>query len=198
MSPTIKSPLYLDWCSQEASPYAVENWHYSRHMPSGKIIRIGVWEFGKFVGTVIFGQGANPQIGKPFSLEMSQICELVRVAMKKHQSPVTKVVAIALRMLNKKCPGIELVISYADEQIHGHIGRIYQAGNWIYMGKSTPIAPMFLNGVIRHNRTVSSRVKTTSGIARGKVRQKHKYLMPLNDDMRKKVEKLRKEYPKSV
>ena len=42
--------LRLDWCDQKAARYAVEMWHYSRSMPSSKLVRVGVWEGGRFVG----------------------------------------------------------------------------------------------------------------------------------------------------
>ena len=84
-----KVDLKLDWCSHEAAKYAVEKWHYSHSMPKSKLVKIGVWENRQFIGVIIFGSGASPQIGKPYQLRMTQICELVRVALHKHQSPVS-------------------------------------------------------------------------------------------------------------
>ena len=51
--------LKLDWCSHAAATWAVENWHYSGRMPAGKMVRIGAWEDGAFIGAVIFSQGGN-------------------------------------------------------------------------------------------------------------------------------------------
>lgn len=36
--------LRLDFCSHEAAKHSVFRWHYSRCMPAGKLVRIGVWE----------------------------------------------------------------------------------------------------------------------------------------------------------
>ena len=51
--------LKLDWATHEAATYAVEHWHYSHTMPKSKLVKIGVWEDGKFIGVVLFGVGAT-------------------------------------------------------------------------------------------------------------------------------------------
>ena len=80
--------LYLDWCSHEAAKFAVEHWHYSKVMPKGKLIKIGVWEDGRFIGVVLFGRGANNHIGNPFSLTQTEAAELVRIALIDHTKRV--------------------------------------------------------------------------------------------------------------
>jgi len=35
--------LRLDWCSYEATKFACTNWHYSRSVPAGKLMKVGVW-----------------------------------------------------------------------------------------------------------------------------------------------------------
>lgn len=47
---------------------------------------------------------------------------------------MTRIVSIALKMLKKLCPGIRVVVSYADRD-QGHEGKIYRAGNWINHGE---------------------------------------------------------------
>ncbi len=47
----MRNGLHLDFCSHEAAKYAVMRWHYSRRMPKSKLVRIGVWEDEKFVGS---------------------------------------------------------------------------------------------------------------------------------------------------
>ena len=116
--------LRLDWCSHEAAKYAVEKWHYSRTMPKSKLAKIGVWESKAFVGCVIFGVGATRQLVASYGLRPEEGCELVRVAMANHLSPVTRVIAIALRMIRKEFPGLKMVVSFADPD-QGHHGGIY-------------------------------------------------------------------------
>jgi hypothetical protein len=99
------------------------------------------------------------------------------------------------------------VISYADPS-HGHVGGIYQAGNWFYVGQSPPsIEYVSPDGRQWHGRMVSkSGRKLVYGQTRNvwrhdqckpvRVEGKHKYLMPLDTEMREKLEPLAKPYPK--
>lgn len=199
--------LKLDWCSHEAAKYAVEHWHYSKSMPPSPHVRVGAWESGQFIGVILFARGANKNLGKPFGLSQLECAELVRVALASHQTPVSRIVAIATRMMQKQCPGLRCVISFADPY-QGHRGGIYQAGNWIYVGRSKP-SNVFVDRSGRewHPRTVS---ETGQKRVFGKIRSvvktcecdrkmrpgKHRYLMPLDPEMRARVQHLAKPYPK--
>jgi len=191
--------LRLDWCSYDAAKYAVEHWHYSRCMPSGKLVKIGVWEDGKFIGAIMFGLGATPMLCRPYGLKINQVAELVRVALNKHTAPVTRMIAVALRMLRKLCPGLKLVVSFADRN-EGHHGGIYQGGNWIYSGQSEAAKFGVLNGKTIHPRSISEMVKRDPRV-RARMSWivkagKHRYLMPLDDEMKTKCELLKMDYPK--
>ena len=133
----MSSELKLDWCSHKAAEYAVLNWHYSKSMPAGKLVKIGVYEDKEFIGCVIFGRGANNNAHKYFKVKVEECCELVRVALKDHKTPVTRIVSIAIKMLKKFAPGLKLVFSYSDITNQHHQGIIYRAGNWEYLGVRT-------------------------------------------------------------
>lgn len=203
-----KVNLRLDWCSYKAAKYACEHWHYSGSVMISKNVYVGVWEGGEFVGAVIFARGSNNAIGKPYGLSQEQVCELVRVALRSHRTPVTKILSIAIRMLRQQSPGLQLVVSYADAN-QGHHGGIYQGGNWFYVGQSSKdVAYLMADGKLLHSREVSSSgVKKYFGEnrkvpkpsdAKEKIalQGKHKYLYPLTPEMRAKIEPLRKPYPK--
>jgi hypothetical protein len=191
----MKPQLKIDWATHEAAKYAVENWHYSESMPAGKLVKVGAWENGKFIGVVLFGRGANNNIGKPYGLEQTAACELVRIALTKHITPVSKIAAIAMRFLKANSPGLRLIISYADP-LQGHHGGIYQAGNWIYCGKSSPQAAVIFQGKVMHKRTAQEKFGGIEGMKKSAVTSKHKYLMPLDNEMRKRIMPLAKPYPK--
>lgn len=127
--------LRLDWCSHEAAKYAVEHWHYSKSLPTPPLVKIGVWEDEKFIGCVMFSRGSNNNMLKPYSLSVTEGCELTRVALTTHKAPVSRIVSIALRMVRKEMCGLRLVVSYADPN-KGHAGSIYQAGGWVYVGQT--------------------------------------------------------------
>lgn len=194
--------LKLDWCSHEAAKYAVEHWHYSRRMPKSKLNTIGVWEDDKFIGAIIFGYGATADLLSPYGLTMHQGCELVRVALTTHKTPVSKILSRAIKILKTKNPGLRLLVSFADPS-EGHHGGIYQATNWVYTGDSQGCY-FFRDkkGKVWHPRNVSEdlwrsgKVVRPSDCVRVWKPGKHRYLFPLDDAMRKRIEPLRKPYPK--
>ena len=199
---TTTPELRLEWCSYEAARYAVEHWHYSRSLPTPPLIRVGVREDGKFIGCVLFGRGASSHLGKPYKLKQTECCELTRVALTKHATPVSRIVALAIKFLRKRSPGLRLIVSFADPE-HGHHGGIYQAGNWIYTGQ-TPPSEKFISpdGRAWHGRQVTSTgisvqygsrryAPKRSECVRIELRGKYRYLFPLDAAMRAAVEKLR-------
>jgi hypothetical protein len=103
---------------------------------------------------------------------------------------------------------MRLCVSYADPG-QGHVGGIYQAGNWIYAGMTTPDRYYVTkDGKKVHSRMVCERGYKlvygkrrrvlTPGECRSKVVTpgKHRYLMPLDAEMRNKLLPLSKPYPK--
>lgn len=202
---SLQVDLKLNWCSHEAAAYAVEHWHYSQHMPSGKLVKIGVWEDGQFIGAVIFGRGGNNHIGSIFSLAQTEICELVRVALWKHKTPVSRICTVAVRMLKQQSPGVRMLISYADPK-ESHHGGIYQAMNWTYVGTSTPQRELCVEGEFLHKRSASAkwgtaapeRLRRMTGlqIEYGPIEYKHAYYYPLDSDLRAKLLPLAQPYPK--
>lgn len=199
--------LRLDWCSHKAARYACEKWHYSKSMPACKTVKIGVWESGRFTGVIIFSLGANPNFGKPYGLDRTGCCELTRIALRDHSTPVSRLISIALKMLKKQSPGLRLVISYADAN-QGHLGKIYQAGNWIYVGESANERGIRVKGKLIHRRTLNSMYPTSdidwirknldpaAEIVKGF--PKFKYLMPFDEEIKRRLLQLAKPYPKCV
>ena len=197
-----KSDLKIDWCTHEAAKYAVENWHYSKCMPVGKIVKVGVWEKSAFIGCVLFGRGANKGLGTPFGLEQTEVCELVRISLKKHLTPVSRIMMLAIKFLSKSNKGIKLIVSFADTD-QGHHGGIYQATNWIYNGKTQSADEYLYKGKKWHGRAFrksnGSHLKyIDKGLKIVKGSTKHRYLMPLDNEMRDTIKHLAKPYPKRV
>ena len=205
-----KVDLKLDWCSYHAAKYAVEHWHYSKTMPASKTVKVGVWEDGSFIGCVIFSRGSNQHLGNAYGLSINEVTELTRVAFSKHKSFTSSIISKALNFLKKQSPGLRLVVSYADVD-KGHHGGIYQASNWVYIGKvqlggGTP--KFMIHGIVKHSRSIGSVFGTGSqniawlqshvdpNATKVFTLGKHKYLYPLDEAMRKQIETLRKPYPK--
>lgn len=202
-----KIDLKLDWASHESAKYAVENWHYSKSLPVPPLVKIGVWENKKFIGVVLFSRGASSNLLKPYRLKQTEGCELTRVALNKHETPVSRILSIAFKFLKKKSPELKLIVSFADPN-EKHHGGIYQASNWIYCGKSAKSFKFIdKNGREWHSRQVSEK---GYNIQQGNIRKtvkpsqckkiecegKHRYLMPLTQEMKNNIIHLSKPYPK--
>jgi hypothetical protein len=98
------------------------------------------------------------------------------------------------------------VISFADPN-YGHVGGIYQAGNWIYSGQTPRGREFWHHGKRLHSRQVAAK---GWNIQQGNVRRtprpadchivrtagKYRYLMPLDDEMRARVRGFAKPFPK--
>jgi len=198
--------LKLDWVGHDAAKFACEHWHYSKVTPVGKLNACGVWENEKFIGCVLFSYGANNNMAGEYHLNQTECIELTRIALNSHLTPVTKIASIAIKMVRKLNPFLKLIVSYADANM-GHYGIIYQGGNWIYVGTTKADGGQTINGKVMHRRSVFSKYGTNSteilrnnGIDASfiKCKPKYKYLYPLTDDMRLKIEPLRKPYPKKT
>lgn len=201
--------LRLDWCSHDAARYAVRRWYYNPTMPQGKLAKVGVWERGRFAGVLIYSPGSSSNLLKPYGLHFDQGCELTRLALGPHEAPMSRIMAVSLRLLKKEYPGLRLVVTFSDPAA-GHHGGVYQAGGWVYAG-TTDKDKAYIDAAGRrwHSRLVSpTGVKKVMDGYRAvprpqdctavEVPGKHRYLMPLDDDMRRRLAPLAKPYPKRV
>ena len=203
-----KVDLKIDWCSHKAVKYACENWHYSKSVPVPPLVKVGAWENGKYIGCVIFSRGASSNLLKPYGLKTTQGCELTRIALDKHKTPVTRIMMIAVKFLKQNSPALRLVVSFADAN-EGHHGGIYQGSNWLYSGTTAKTKQYFYKGKKLHTRQISEK---GWNIQQGVVRKtpkpsecksidcigKHRYLMPLDKEMKEQIAILAKPYPKRV
>jgi hypothetical protein len=204
----MRPELRLNFCAHEPARFACRRWHYSKKIPVGKLVKVGVWEGSKFIGVIIFGDGLLGPRSTYFGIDKFKVAEIVRVALRAHNHEVSRMIRVAIKLLRKRCPGIELVVAFAD-QGEGHHGGIYQASGFYYTGESEP-GRMFrhkVTGRILHNRAVSAnglrshfghlckvpRTEECEIIARTR---KHRYLLPLTPEMKILVEKMRKPNPK--
>ena len=208
--PSKKADLRLDFCDHAAARYAIEHWYYTRTMPVGALVKIGVWESGAFEGVVLFGKGASNNLGKPYALKHYEVCELVRVALRRHTMPVSRILGIALRMLDKQCPGLRLVVTFADAE-HHH-GGIYQATNWIFLGTTARSENYVIHGRETHGvaaRKILSRYPKGDANTITRLRRyvdpdarvvvsstKYRYVYPLDDEMRRRLLPFALPYPK--
>lgn len=168
-------------------------------------MRVGWWESGRFIGVVIFSRGNTPHIGGPFGLAQTEVVELTRIALGEHECPTSRIVAIALRLLQKQSSGLRLIVSYSDPA-QGHVGTLYQAGGWCYIGRTRRESLLRVHGRLLHPRTVGSRYGHRGVLwlrqhvdrcaERIIVPPKHKYVFPFDAAIREQLRPLLQPYPK--
>jgi hypothetical protein len=188
--------MRLEKASGKAIKYACLNFHYSKTVPVNVFGYSVFNEKNEWCGVSLFGTGASPKIAMKYNLKQGQVIEFVRMALNGKQSKTSEVLAISLKLIKKDLPLVKLIVSYADQE-QGHIGVIYQATNWYFLGevKSPPI----IEG--KHNKSMGGNISAARKLLgrEPKVfypKPKYKYIYPLDKSLIPLCKLLSKPYPK--
>ena len=149
--------IELRKATHQAIRYACLNFHYAKSVPAVQFA-YNVYENDEWCGCIIYSSGANNHIACPFNLSQGEVLELVRVALNGKQSATSECVAKSLKRLHEDAPYVKIVVSYADMD-QGHVGTIYQATNWLYIGKGAPIHSFIIKGKKTHFKSIHSKYK---------------------------------------
>lgn len=193
--------LRVDWCTYDAAAYACRTWHYSRAVPMPPMQHLGVWEGGRFIGAIVFAKGASPTLGCPFGATRAETAELVRVALRQHESPVSRMMRFAIKLLRVASPGLRLLVSYADPE-QGHHGGIYQASGWVYTGASgSAVVYDMPDGTMKHGRdfrgaSFGRQIAIPKGAVPRRTEPKHRYALGLDPAMRDVVRSMEQPRPR--
>lgn len=184
----------------KAIRYACLNFHYAKSVPTVQYAYNIYNDKDEWCGVIVFGGGANNNLAKSFGKNAGEVLELERVALNGKQEQTSKAVALALRQLHKDNPLVEMIVSYSDHR-QKHIGTIYQATNFLYMGVTvTSDTQYFYNGKWTHERTINARkdrdiLKKT--LPKRENSNKFKYIYIYSKKLKKEYQKLAKPYPKN-
>lgn len=192
----------------QAVKFACMNYHYAKAVPCVEYAYNVYNEQNEWCGCIIFSPGATPHIASAVGMNKGEVCELVRVALNGKQPCTSECVSKALRQLHKDAPHIKIVVSYADID-QNHIGTIYQATNWLYLGDMDvgQRGAFIVNGKKMHPKSVHSKrwvqsvqwlrehidPNATEFITKGK----RKYIYVFDKKLRKKWLEKTKPYPKT-
>lgn len=199
--------MRISIATPKAIRFACLNFHYAKAVPVNKYGFNIFNDNNEWCGVIIYGTGANNHIATPFNLYQGEVLELVRVALNGKQGTTSQAVAMTLRELHKIAPHVKIVVSYADLD-QEHAGTIYQATNWIYLGKynENSLGAYIINGKKTHPKTIYERgYKQNIEWLRKHVdknaeqfitKGKHKYIFVFDKKLRKKWLKEHKPYPK--
>ena len=160
--------MTLTRATHKAVKYACMNFHYAKAVPVSPLAYNVFNDNDEWCGVIIYSYGANNNIGTKFNLNQGEIVELVRVALNGKQGATSKAVSMSLKKLHGDAPYVRLVVSYADKD-QSHLGTIYQATNWIYVGEvmsNHHDSSWIVNGKRYHGRIISDWVKSRGGAQR--------------------------------
>jgi hypothetical protein len=189
----------------------IEN-HYLHKWTSCKY-PFGVYYDNKLIGCIIYGSPVGRQVKTSITKTANNytIMELTRlwIADGFGTNIESYVIGVTFKILKNK--GIDIIISYSDPDA-GHLGKIYQACNFIYQGNSTMLIKGYwhvINGVKMHPRTVVAKygsilkdnlLTIDPNYSRIPMSKKHRYIYILNKKIKKDVMKnlkhTAKDYPK--
>lgn len=141
--------MRISIATPKAIKYACLNFHYAKSVPA---VQYGFNVFNdadEWCGVILYGGGANRNIAKEFGVCSGEILELVRCALngKQGHGNTSKAVAMTMKKLHQINPLVKILISYADLD-QDHAGIIYQATNWIYLGRmnTDEVSAIIING----------------------------------------------------
>lgn len=199
--------MRLTKAAAKAIRFSCLNFRYAKSVPSVQYAYNVYNDSDEWCGCICFGGGAAMNIAAPFGMIQGQVLELVRVALNGKQNATSQCVAAAIKQLHKDDPLVKLIVSYADLD-QNHAGTIYQATNWIYLGKMNEgsRSAFIINGRKTHPRTIGS----SGGVQSLKwvqdhidknatlfyTKGKHKYIFVFEKRLRKEWQKKALPYPK--
>lgn len=137
-------------------PLMVEH-HYLRSMPAASRRCYGVSLDGNLHGGLVFTSGARHGHRLLAAARPQEVATLARIWLSDALPPnsESRVLGIVLRDL-RRTTDWKLLISYADPAV-GHVGTIYQATGWRYLGQTPGEAYVRLaDGRLHHPRSVYS------------------------------------------
>lgn len=108
------------------------NYHYAKRMPTSVMHAFGMFDGDELIGVCTFGMPAASKVceGLVGKQHAKRVLELNRLVLKYNmKNQASQLIGYSLRSL----PEDLLIISYADGA-QGHVGIVYQATNWLYVG----------------------------------------------------------------
>lgn len=196
-------------------PY-IASYHYSRSLPDNSPHIFSCWYGHTLAAILIFGTSNSlatfssviPGIKKEECLELSRMWSPDGMP----KNTESRAIALAIAKLPKT---VKLLVSYADPS-RGHLGIIYQATNWLYVGVTKKNSYLIdKDGFRKHHKMIQGYRKSNPAFKNSTVRQikqhlgmrefrsagKHKYIMLIGDKsenrtLRKQIKPALIDYPK--
>ncbi|MDA8051103.1 MAG: hypothetical protein M0002_14070 [Rhodospirillales bacterium] len=188
-------------------PLIVEH-HYLHSMPSAAWRCFAVFAGADLVGAMVFTAGARQGHRALLGASPQQVATLARLWLRDEipKNAESRVIGVVLRILRRDGRW-KLLLSYADPAA-GHVGTIYQATGWLYLGQGAPPSYVDLgDGRALHPRTVYDRLgsnavghlrRTGIPARQAVVSGKHRYAYVLDPAWRWRLRDRPRPYPRAV
>lgn len=181
--------------SHRTAARMVEEFHYAHRVPS-IVAAVGMYVDDVLAGVCAYGNipigNAAGICGEPYG---PRVLELTRLFIHDWagRNSESWLIAQSFRWLADRWPQFSVLLSYADTA-YGHLGRIYQATNWLYTGESVHTAYLDPDGAVIHSRCTNdtrperklSRVRQNS-LQPFSQQPKHRYVQFLGDRRQKRA-----------
>lgn len=130
----------------------VEQWHYSRCLPTGKNIPFGLYHGPDLYAVIVYGIGVNPYqarfLGVERVLEIKRMC---RSEPPREGFPLSRLIALTIRMVKREHDP-QCIVAFADPE-QGHEGTVYKAAGFERHGLTNAEWHVVgADGVKRHRR----------------------------------------------
>ena len=140
----------------------IEKYHYS-HNINGLISDycFGLFNGNIMIGAMIYGKMAMANQWKKYAVnensDQSSVIELRRLVLIDDtlKNSESFFIAKTLKWL-KKNTNVEVIISYADPN-YGHVGTVYKASNFVFLGKTSPGKVIIFNGKKYHDKAIRAK-----------------------------------------
>jgi len=158
----------------------IVKFHYTHTFPLS-VLHFGAFKDDELIGVIVYGMSCTPKMAQsivPY-LGQSDYLELQRLFVKDctESNFESWFIAQTVGWIKKNKPQIKLLVSFSDSN-YGHVGTVYQATNWLYVGNTKP-ASIWLNsnGIVVHSRTITKGKKDKSSLIKVGRPPKYRYVL---------------------
>jgi len=141
----------------------LEREHYLHSLPGGTRLAFGAFLDQRLMGALTLGAGPSQAFRLVEGASADDCAVLSRLWLSDELpcNSESRVLGIVLRSLRRHT-NLKFVVTYADPA-EGHVGTVYQATGWCYIGLSSAMPLYDLgDGVARHSRSVAHAYGTHS------------------------------------
>lgn len=202
-------------CERKEISAFVEKYHYSQNVNGMKTsVCFKLVHNDEIVGAIMYG-AVSTTAWKRYGEKESDVMELRRLILLDDvpRNSESWFISRTIAQVKELYPYVKVLVSYADPA-HGHVGYVYQATNWIYLGQSNKdvLLKDLDTGRVYHSRSLRVKSKGEFKPFVKVLRQKQIdgrlelinipgkliYVYPLNKKTRKEFLKKSKPYEKLV